>query len=141
MEFYQITKEAMDNQVMSREDIIEGHVYVWPTNGFTVNTGVMIPYPLHNKDGTLRKLVGLVDATKYNLKKCSRNEAYDACWEFGGFRNRWDNYNCCYRENLKDSEGHPVTILSMDALVQKRHVTKERILKYFEEEGFELINK
>ncbi len=141
MEFYQITKEAMDNQTMKRDDIIEGHVYVWPTNGVQANINLPLPYPIHYKNGIFRQWIGFVDATKYNLKRCSRNEAYEACWEFGGFCNKWDNYNSCYRENLKDSDDRPVTILSMDELLQKCYVTKERILKYCQEEGYEVINK
>jgi hypothetical protein len=90
MDFYQITKEAMENQTINREDLIEGHVYVWPTNGFEVNINLLIPipYPLNNRNGTFKKWIGFIDATYYNLKKCTRDEAYDACWDLGGFCNK-----------------------------------------------------
>jgi hypothetical protein len=141
MEFYQITKEAMDNQTMKKEDIIEGHVYVWPTNGVEANINLPIPYPIHKRDGTYRKSVGFIDATRYNLKKCTRNEAYDACWQLGGFRNKWDNYNCCYREDLCDQDGRPVEIVSLENLSYRTHFSKSTILKYFQNEGFDVINR
>lgn len=141
MEFYQITKEAMENQTMNKSDIIQGHVYIWPTNGVEANISLPIPYPLYHSDGTFRKNIGFIDATQYNLKKCTRNEAYESCWQLGGFRNKWDNYNCCYREDLADRDGIPVEIVSLEDLSYRTYRPMAVLLKYFKDEGYEVINK
>ena len=138
MTYYLITQEAMNNQTMKIE---EGHIYAWPTNGHVYNIGTVPLITIHNSDGSVKQYIGLIDVTKYELKECSKHEAYDACWKHGKFRNKWDVFNGCYREDLKDQSGNPVCILPLQKLVENKSPTKVNyILKYWKENGFDIIN-
>jgi AraC-like DNA-binding protein len=141
MQFYQITKEAMDNQIVDCSKIIEGHVYVWTSNGHVNNNPQNIPVVLSNSDGSVKKIIGVIDATHYKLKKCTRNEAQDRSWELGGFRNKWDVFNRCYREDLCDAYGNPIEIMSLKDLARRTHMSEKDLIHYFESEGFDIINK
>lgn len=121
--YYLITKEAMDNTV---DTVEEGHVYAFPTNGHACTLPAIM---MKN---------GLVDVTKYNLLSCTKYQAWEACWKHGGFRNKWDIYNNCYREDLTDSSGKPVVLLSLEEMCR---IHGKHILKYWNDEGFEIINK
>ena len=134
--WYLITKEAMDNQVYLPD---ETHIYAWPTNGHQYNLPIVQGEEV--KMILLGKTVGLIDVTTYGLVSCTRDEAWEACWKHGEFRNKWDLYNNCYREDLKDNDNNLVEIHSLEEMVKIHNVKKEVLLNYWEKEGYEIINK
>jgi hypothetical protein len=119
--------------------IEDGHIYAWPTNGHILNFKVNLPVLITKKNGTFERNIGLIDVTKYELKECSKYQAYDACWKFGGFRNKWDIYNHCYREDLTDGNGEVVDIIPLSELT-KLHTLSD-ILAYCDENDYAIINK
>jgi hypothetical protein len=133
--WYLITKEAMDNQVYFPE---ENHVYAWATNGHEYNLPIVKDEEV--KMTLLGKSVGLIDVTRFGLVECTRNEAFEACWNHGGFRNKWDIYNGCFREDLKDPDNNVIRVHSLEDMVRIHRVKKEVLLKYWKQEGYDVIN-
>ena len=126
----------MDNQVYFPD---ETHVYAWATNGHEYILPIVKDQEV--KMTLLGKSVGLIDVTKFGLLPCTKEEAQEACWKHGGFRNKWDIYNGCFREDLKDNDNNLVEIRSLEELAKLNNVNKEVLLKYWEKEGYEIINK
>lgn len=134
--YYLITKEAMDNQVYLPD---ETHVYAWPTNGHQYNLPIVQGEEV--KMILLGKTVGLVDVTSYGLVSSTRDEAREACWKHGGFRNKWDIYNGCFREDLRDADNNLIEIDPLEHMVKIHNVNEQVLLKYWIDEGYDIINK
>lgn len=99
---------------MEKYKILPAHIYIWPTNGHVHYTDsvklTQLPYTIHNHDGSIKEKVGLINATIHELKKCTKEEAYAACWKFGGYDNWYDCINLVYAEKMIDSRGKPVDL-------------------------------
>lgn len=141
--FYRITEESMKNKINSKDEIIPGIPYVWVTNGHLCPEYFkeLVPMKLNNYDGKFKDGGGVTDASK--LEKCTKQEAYAACWKYGKFGGNWYDYiNGIYAEEMVLSGGKPITLEDALNLVYWKKDTsekKQRLITFWEKEHFEYI--
>jgi len=129
MAWYQLKPECIVSLVTDF-DTFPDEVWVYPTNGYVVPKELLRPLYINGK------VYGLIPSKKLELQKCTQKEAWESAYKIFGFRNNYDIYNGCYREDLCNGQGNPVVIKS----ISEMQIPREILIKYWTDNEMPIIN-